>query len=709
MIIIIDQARQGVTQMKRVIRNLIFILVLLIPSIQAAAREPLAFSAQPMASIPFGPYEDETTPYYSFGGGIELSMRYTMPFSDILFAGPYISSEILSLNNSPSLFSLTSAGLDIGIQLPVDRFEFRLSGVGGYWHGILLDNGDGGSDGNFFAGGRLGADFQLNDFWNVGIGGTYRYHFYPSGVIYHGLCASLLVSLNPRSADPEPKIRLDDIELDPVFPIFYSFYDDNPLGTLRFTNKEKGEIRNITVSYYVDQFMERPKVCARVEALPQDDSIELPLYALFIDNMLNVTEGTKVSSQVTVDYDYYGTDKHFTGAQTLAVHNRNAMTWDDDRKAASFITAKDPEILRFARNVVGEVAKGREYLGTREFRLGLAMVEAVGSYGMSYIIDPATPFKETSAAVRAVDYLQFPVQTLTYKAGDCDDLSILYCALMEALGIKTAFITVPGHIYAAFSLGMTPNDAVAFYYGNQDLIYFDNQTWVPVEITMMDKGFEAAWRKGAQQWQQYAATGEARLYPVAKSWESYPPVGISSGEKDISYGFLDDYFDTYKNAAERTAAVLIGDTEKRLLSLLDENPQDHRIRNRLAVLYAKFGFYDLAETEFKTILDQREMLSARINLANLYFLMGEWELSENNFLTARGMSLGQKAVELGLAKVRYEQGEYVKADEGYRMLAASNPALAEKYSYLSMRRDETNRASGEGSSTDLIWEEEPEQ
>ena len=694
--------------MKKIIRNTMIIMLLAFPVFEAAAREPLAFSVQPMASIPFGPREDAETPYYSFGGGAEFSMRYTMPFTDMMFVGPYISSEFISVYNSPSVFSLSSAGVDIGFQLPMEKLEFRASGLCGYWHGVLIDGDEGdqgGNDGNFFAGTRIGVDFHISDFWNIGLGGTYRYHFYPSGVIYHGMGASLLVSMNPRSKNPEPKIQFDQIRLKPVFPVFYSFYDDNSLGTLSFTNNERGDIRDVTVSYYVDQYMERPKICAQLSSLGEGESVELPLYALFIDNMLSVTEGTKVSSQITVDYNYYGTEKNLTESQTLQVHNRNAMTWDDDRKAASFITAKDPEILRFARNVAGEVSKGRNYLGAREFRLGLAMVEAVGRYGVSYVIDPATPFKETSASVQAVDYLQFPVQTLTYKAGDCDDLSILYCALMEALGVQTAFITVPGHIYAAFSLGMPPDEAETFYYENHDLIFHDNKTWVPVEITIMDKGFMAAWRKGAQEWHQYEASGEAKLYPVSDAWSVYPPVGISSGEKDVNYGFLEDFFEIYSKTAESTVSTLINETEHSFQAKLFEDPRDYRTRNSLAVLYARFGIYDLAEKELKAILQQREILSARVNLANLYFLMGEWALAEEHFLKARKEHPERQSIELGLAKVRYEQGKYNEADKAYKDLIALNPELAERYSYLSMSNRDTTRASGAGSSTDLMWEE----
>ena len=72
-------------------------------------------------------------------------------------------------------------------------------------------------------------------------------------------------------------------------------------------------------------------------------------------------------------------------------------------------------------------------------------------------------------------------------------------------------------------------------------------------------------------------------------------------------------------------------------------------------------------------------------------------------------SPGRPAVELGLAKVRYEQGEYDSADEIYRELCVQKPELADRYSYLAMNRNESSRASGAGSSTDLLWEEEPEE
>ena len=79
--------------------------------------------------------------------------------------------------------------------------------------------------------------------------------------------------------------------------------------------------------------------------------------------------------------------------------------------------------------------------------------------GLVYVIDPSTPYLEYSKTGGAVDFLQFPRHTLDYKAGDCDDLSILFNSLLESIGIKTAFITVPGHIFTAFNINIPPDQA----------------------------------------------------------------------------------------------------------------------------------------------------------------------------------------------------------------------------------------------------------
>ena len=53
--------------------------------------------------------------------------------------------------------------------------------------------------------------------------------------------------------------------------------------------------------------------------------------------------------------------------------------------------------------------------------------------------------------VRGVETLQTPVKTLELMQGDCDDQTILFCALMESVGHKTRMLAVATHGRAEFS------------------------------------------------------------------------------------------------------------------------------------------------------------------------------------------------------------------------------------------------------------------
>jgi transglutaminase-like putative cysteine protease len=77
---------------------------------------------------------------------------------------------------------------------------------------------------------------------------------------------------------------------------------------------------------------------------------------------------------------------------------------------------------------------------------------------------------------------------MSYKAGDCDDLTLLYCALLEGLGVESAFIAIPGHIYAAFALDTAYLEAVRLLIPSDLVIPLDGKAWVPVQITELDGG-----------------------------------------------------------------------------------------------------------------------------------------------------------------------------------------------------------------------------
>ena len=254
---------------------------------------------------------------------------------------------------------------------------------------------------------------------------------------------------------PGKGLDLLKVDLDSVFPVFFSYYDDNPVGIAVLRNHEKKKIKDIEVTYYVKQYMDNPKTCTAPTTLEPGEEMEISLYGLFTNSILEVSEGSKVSAQISIKYTYNNDSYIRERVETQEIQNRNAITWDDDRRVAAFVTAKDSVVLKFAKNTAG-IVKDNTDSGWVEQKSGSGhgYQAALREHGMAYVIDPATPYSELAGNTGAVDFLQFPMQSLEYKAGDCDDLSILNCALLEAVGVETAFVTTLVTSYGFFSGGL---------------------------------------------------------------------------------------------------------------------------------------------------------------------------------------------------------------------------------------------------------------
>ena len=177
----------------------------------------------------------------------------------------------------------------------------------------------------------------------MGAGASYGHYFTGTEPFFQRLKLQLCATILLGSRDRKPKVEFLNIRFDPVFPVFYKHYDDHAFGAARLLNGENGQIENVKVSFFAPRYMDKPKQCALVESMAKGEEIEIPLYALFADDVLEITEGTKINAQIITEYTYGNTELAAETSETLELFDRNAMTWDDDRKAAAFVTAKDPE------------------------------------------------------------------------------------------------------------------------------------------------------------------------------------------------------------------------------------------------------------------------------------------------------------------------------------------------------------------------------
>ena len=294
---------------------------------------------------------------------------------------------------------------------------------------------------------------------------------------------------------------------------------------------------------------------------------------------------------------------------------------------------------------------------------------------------------------------------MTYKAGDCDDLSILYNALLESIGIETAFITVPGHIYTAFSLGMKPLTAKNLFENPEDLIIHKDKVWIPVEITQIKNDFQTAWKTGAQQWRRYQKDGNAQIYELHEAWKIYQPVGFPAASTVIELPDNDLFTKRYIKELGLIVQRQIKARVAQITTQIKKKPDDARLRNSLGVLYAKFGLYSKAETEFLEAIKISNYLPVTINLAHLYFLKNEPRKALVYYKSASKQAPNNQRVLLGIAKASSSIEDYQAANQALSKIGEKNPNLAAEYSYLAIGTENTTRAAEIGSFEISEWEE----
>jgi hypothetical protein len=472
------------------------------------AEHEFALSLAPVFEMPAG------KEYFGPGAGGAAALDWAfLPFLGISAGGGFSSLS----TEAGSAFTLYRGGAGPFAQWrPFDRWTFRAGIQGGVYQYQWEDY----RNTRLFIGGGLQAEFHLSPALALYAGGDYTAHAFSESPL-NVFCLTAGIRLNlSEIMRGEARLRGEKTEQRRIFPVSWAWYKDNPAATVRITNNEPNSVTNVSLSLFMDRYMGQPEEFAVIPRLAPGESAEVPVTALFNEVMLSLTENVNANGQVLMNYRSLGARKETDFPVQMPVYHRNALSWDDDRRAASFVSPRDPAARLFARYSASIADSLPDDGLPRNMRYAAVLFEALTVYGINYVIDPASSFVELSENASALDSLNYPYQTLYYRGGDCDDLSILYCSLLEVLGVETAFITIPGHIYMAFDAGL--GNSAIFDSGLEDFIEHEGRYWIPVEITVPDEGFPGAWRIGAREWKN--AGEEGRLYPMRESWEIYPPV-----------------------------------------------------------------------------------------------------------------------------------------------------------------------------------------
>lgn len=681
---------------------MLIVMLVLLPVLWTFGQVSASLRVEPRILIPLNTVADDGTSRFSTGGGLSFQTELGMPFAGWFYAEGVLDAGFLPLKSAGKSLQSISLGVGAGARfVPVSRLVVKGSVYGG--GEVLLFDGQ--TALITFMEPGIDVDFQISPSFNMGLGAGYRLGFGGGGLLYQEISVSLNLVYNLGVSKSGARIDTTPA-LAPVYPLYYTYYDTNPIGQLTILNLERDVLKDVKVSYYVPQYMDRPKTSGVVtDSLRSGQEISVSLFALFSNDIFEVTEGLIVAGEIHVDYSWLG--KEFTYIEPVSVNifNRNAMTWDDDRKAAAFVTANNPVVKSYSKNIAANIRGDSRDVFDLNFRIGMGLFEALTLHGTGYVVDPASAYVNLSDNQEAVDYIQFPSETLAYQAGDCDDLSVLYNAMLEASGISTAFITAPGHIYVAFDLGIPMERAQRVFADTDDLIEYEDSVWVPVEVTLVEQGFLEAWRIGAREWRETSEAGTEGFYPTRAAWNTFKPVENPTGEL-VFLPDPDEVMEAYGSAVDRLIYQDVTPIVRDLQNRINRDGGSPPAYNRIGVVYAKYGLLDDAEPWFRKSVSGRPYAPGEVNLGNVAYLRGDYGTAAEHYKQALGTDDDNPRALLGLAKSSFELEDYSGADDSMTMLALVNPDMAQHYSYLGTATDvPVLRASSAVSKGVYGWDE----
>lgn len=340
-----------------------------------------------------------------------------------------------------------------------------------------------------------------------------------------------------------PSPLVIEARFDPVFPAFMERYRSVPVGSVTVRNAGASPAAAVRVSVAIKDFMDFPAEFTLPTPLAPGESAVVPVTLPLNRAILELREELGVSALVTAAAE------GFEGRASAEIRllSRNALTWDDTAALAAFVTPNDDLIVAFSH---AALAFGPPPLFDRSFSRAFAIATALGARGLVYAEDPKTPFSAVASLGGAsrgasgagaagstpsawpIDTVRFPRATLSSGGGDCDDTSALLASCLEAVGVSVAILTTPGHVLIAFAAEAGPAGPGRYGLpgGAYGSLEFGGRHWIPIETTVLSKGFAEAWRLGYAEASKAGAALE--LVPLAEARRRFPALPLAGTPGD---------------------------------------------------------------------------------------------------------------------------------------------------------------------------------
>lgn len=558
---------------------------------------------------------------------------------------------------------------------------------------------------NFLKSGRLRYMEKKSALWDLEMTGSVQdlrellQNDASYGLTVVGLSANRLMAKKGKTEGTKisytmdgPGLDIAEFSIHEVFPSRVRYYENNPLASVTLKASGDGAIQNIDMQIFIPRIMDAP-ITTKVGDIQSGEKKEVPVKLLLSsDKLMGFRETQTIQGQVKVSFYQKGKQVTRELSTPVQVYDRNTMDWVEPKSLGTFVTYRDPAVNSFAREALSKVTQ--EYELNKPIQQAMAIFTALQNIGVKYVKDPST-----SPGTRLMDRVQYPRETLQSKTGDCDDTSVLLAALLTAVGIETAVISYPDHVLVMFNTGLYQKNMASLGADSKRVIPHKEKLWVPIETTLIPKGFTEAWTSAAEEFQSAVHDGEKlSVIELDESWKLYAAAPIQGPEIPLALKDLGQKVDEEAKRLIRAITESYGSAIDELVKSENRTPKEDR---RLGILYSQAGKYSDAQKVFEKLFKKESNSQNKNNWANSILLQGDEKKAIVMFEEAlKGEKLAGLAVNRALAYYLRAQDDK-DVDAFVKALKEANallPAGEKLDTYLGMdlgSAGDGTRASGE--------------
>ncbi len=472
-------------------------------------------------------------------------------------------------------------------------------------------------------------------------------------------------------------LELADFSFGPLYASLYQFYANDPeyqrrpAGRVDVRNRYDRPLR-VKVSAFLPDLMDFPTDA--VVTIQPGETLRVPLRIELSDRALDLEKTESRQLRLTLQYALAGERKESESTHAVTVIEKHGMIWEEPGRIGLYVTHLDEAVERFARDTVrGFREDERRAIVYDNLLRAMELFDALAARGVRYVRDPENPYGGIIPGRPLLDTVRLPRETLRLRSGDCDDLAVLYAALLENIGIDTALVDVFDHVFVMFDTGLTAR-SLAQLARDPGLLHVDAQgrVWVPVEVTLVGRSFSEAWESAAAT----LASRRHAVIEIKEAWKKYAPLRPRAPAPDIVAPPSAAVRALFTEDLRRQEEALTSPRMRELAQRIAADPRDAAALNVLGILLARRGYLGRAAAHFERVIELLPGFAGGYgNLGNILYEQGRYPEAVRSYEESLSRT-ERPEVHVELALTWCEIGKFDRAREHYRRAMQIDQSLA---------------------------------